>query len=421
MAGVATLVLVVGGVGAWLATRPSASAAAAPVLATATTGTLRQTVSATGTIEPASRADLSFGVGGTVKAVDVAVGQKVRVGQTLATLDTTDLSSAVDLAQASLTAAQSQQTSLEAAGASSTQIASATAQVAAAQSKLADARTALAQATLTSPIGGTVASVSLSPGDRVGSGTSSSGSSAASGAASGASSGGASGGGSGSASGGSGGGGGSGSGASATSTAQFVVIATTSWQVDAEVGSADLAALRPGLQAEITPTGSATRVFGTVKSVGIIASSSSGTATFPVTITVTGNPSGLYAGGSADVAIVVKQLSDVLTVPTSALHTEGGRTVVHQLRRGQQVSTPVTVGAVYGFTTQVLSGLTDGDQVVLPATRGGLGGANGTGRTRQGGFGGGGFGGGGFGAGAGGFGGGGFGGGAGGAAGGTGR
>lgn len=377
LAGLATLLLALAGVGAWAATRTPASAAAAPVLVTATTGTIRQTVSATGTIEPGSQANLSFAVSGTVRSVDVAAGDTVKAGQVLASVDATDLQSAVDLAQANLTAAESQQTSEQAAGASSTQLAAAGAQVAAASSKLADARSALAQATMTSPISGTVASVSIAVGDRLGSGSSGSGS--------GGSSSGAGAGGSGS--------GATGSGSSSSATAQVVVISTRSWVVDAQVGSADLASVRKGLQAEVTPTGSTTRVFGTVKSVGIIASSSSGTAIFPVNIAVTGSPTGLYAGGTADVLIVTRQVSGVLAVPTAALHSEGGRTVVHQLKGGHQVSTPVTTGTVYGPSTQVLSGLKDGDQVVLATARAGLGGS---GRTRQGGFGGG-FGGGGFG------------------------
>jgi multidrug efflux pump subunit AcrA (membrane-fusion protein) len=399
LAGLATLLLALAGVGAWAATRTTASAAPAPVLVTATTGTIRQTVSATGTIEPSSQANLSFTVSGTVRSVDVAAGDTVKAGQVLATVDATDLQSAVDLAQANLTAAQSQQTSEQAAGASSTQLAAASAQVAAASSKLSDARTALAQATMTSPISGTVASVSLAVGDRLGSGS-------GSGSGSGGSSSGAGSGGSGAGS------GGSGASSVASSAAQVVVISTRSWVVDAQVGSADLASVHKGMQAEVTPTGSTARVFGTVKSVGIIASSSSGTATFPVTIAVTGTPTGLYAGGTADVLIVTRQVSGVLTVPTAALHSEGGRTVVHQMKNGHQVSTAVTTGTVYGPSTQVLSGLKDGDQVVVATTRAGAGGS---GRTRQGGFGGGGFGGGfgggGFGGGTGGFGGGGFGGG----------
>ena len=44
-------------------------------------------------------------------------------------------------------------------------------------------------------------------------------------------------------------------------------------------------------------------------------------------IDVTGNPTGLYAGASADVSIIVKQLNNVTEVPTE-------RHLVHQQRPG---------------------------------------------------------------------------------------
>ena len=46
-----------------------------------TTGTIQQTVASSGTIEPASQANLNFAVSGTVTAVDVKAGQTVTAGQ----------------------------------------------------------------------------------------------------------------------------------------------------------------------------------------------------------------------------------------------------------------------------------------------------------------------------------------------------
>jgi len=361
--GVVVALVAIGSVGAWAATHSASSDAATPTLVTATTSTIRQSVSATGTLQPAHRADLSFAVSGTVTSLRVSVGDQVKVGTVLATVDSTGLQTAVTSAQANVTATQDQLTAQQDAGSSAVQIASTQAQLAEAKGRLADAKTALTAASMTSPIAGTVAQVNVATGDEVGN--------AASGGAS----------------------------TGSSATAQIVVISTTSWVVEASVGSEDLPQLKKGLQAEITPTGSTTKVFGTVKSVGIVASSSSsGSASFPVTIAVTGSPKGLYAGGAATVTIIVKQVENVLSVPTNALHTENGKTVVHRMVNGSQVSTPVTVGATYGTSTQILSGLKAGDKVVGTAFRIGGGGAgNGGTRTRQGGTGGTGTGGGGFG------------------------
>jgi multidrug efflux pump subunit AcrA (membrane-fusion protein) len=378
---VALVVLICAGGGvAWAATRGKSTSTTTTTTATVSSSTVSQSVTTTGTIEPAKEADLSFAVSGTVTSVPVSVGQKVTKGQVLARVGTTDLKSAVTLAEANLTAAEDSLSSAES-GSSSAQVASAQAQVAQAKSNLSAAKTDLAEGALRSTITGTVASVGVNVGDSVGSGSSSGSGSSGSG------------------SGGSGNGANSsnssGSSGSSSSSEDIVVISTSSWVVDATVGSADLASIKKGLQAQITPTGATARVFGTVDSVGIVASSdsSSSSATFPVVVAVTGSPSGMYAGASANVTIIVKQVTGVLTVPTAALHSTGGKTFVYVMNGSKQVQTFVTVGTTYGPSTQVTAGLKSGDKVAVTRTTG-TGARNGTGTRTGGGFGGGGFGGG---------------------------
>lgn len=309
--------------------------------------TLRQSVSATGTLAPAHEADLSFGSSGTVTDVNVAMGDRVTAGQVLARIDPTDLEAEVTQAQAGLDAASAAASAARSAGASSAQIASLDAQTAVAKTALATAASDLAAARLTSPIAGVVAAVNIAVGDQV----------------SGSASGSAAGSGSGAAGSGAAGSGAAQSGSGSAAGSQIVVISTAAWKVNATVGPADIAAVKKGLQAEITPTGTATKVFGTVASVGVVATTSGSSSTFPVTIAVTGKPSGLYAGTSVSISIVTKQISDALTVPTAAVTTENGQTVVHKVSGSTTVTTPVTVGLVSGQTTQIVSGLAEGDQV----------------------------------------------------------
>src|SRR5690242_5579115 len=132
-AGLGALLIVAGAVGAWTATRSDGTPSSAPTTVAATTGTIRQTVSATGTIEPAVQSTLSFTVSGTVDDVPAAVGDTVTKGAALASVDDADLRSAVELAQAALDAATEQQSAAENAGSSTTQVAAAAAQVAAAE------------------------------------------------------------------------------------------------------------------------------------------------------------------------------------------------------------------------------------------------------------------------------------------------
>ena len=75
----------------------------------------------------------------------------------------------------------------------------------------------------------------------------------------------------------------------------------------------------------------------------------------------------LRAGQTARGTVVTQQLTDVLSVPNSAVHKQGGKSVVTVLDpNGQQHPVNFQAGVVGADRTQVLSGLSDGQQVVVP-------------------------------------------------------
>jgi multidrug efflux pump subunit AcrA (membrane-fusion protein) len=299
------VVVVAGGAATWWFLRP-AEASSQPIIAEATVGTQRQTVSASGTIAPAEQADLNFAVGGTVTAVLVKEGDQVAAGQPLATVDDTLLQAQLTAAQAALDAAEEKDDDVA---------------VVSAESEVAAAQEAVDNASLTSTISGTVVSVELKVGDRV---TVEGG---------------------------------------ASDSTQFTVASTKRFVVDAKVGSEDVAKVKQGMAVEVTPTG-AEPVEGTVRTVGLVASADdSGVATFPVTVDVTGEHDDIYAGSSADVAIVVEERENVLTVPAMALHTSGGKTYVNKIVGGKATRTDVEVGDTFGAQTEIKSGLREGDQI----------------------------------------------------------
>ncbi len=323
-----------------------------------TTGTIQQIVSSSGTIEPASQVALNFAVSGTVTAVDVKSGQTVTAGQVLATVGTTALSEEVSAAQAQLTAAQDRLASDESSGAATSQIDSDQASITSAESSLSSAQSNLNDASLTSTIAGTVASVSLTVGQQVsGTGSGSGGNNAAS------------------------------SGTGSSTTPQIEVIGTNSYVVNTTVDDTEIGQIQDGDQVNITPTGSTAPVYGTVGSISLIGSQSSNVTTFPVVVDVTGSPAGLYAGATADVGIIVKQLNNVTEVPTQAIsYDSSGQATVTQVLNGAHVVRDVTVGASENGETQITSGISSGDKVlerqitfrVPGGGTGGLFGGNGT-------------------------------------------
>ncbi len=341
---VAALIVVAGvGVLIWRLARP-ASAAGANASATTTTAkaqksTLRSTVSATGTLAPQNQAYLNFPAAGTVSAVNVALGASVAAGQVLATEDTTNLESAVTSASAGVDSAQSSLDTLQSnSSATSAQIAAAKAQLASANAKLVSARSDLAGATMTAPFAGVVAQVNLTVNAKVNGTTSTTTGPGTTTTVS----------------------------SSTSASAQIVVVDTSSWLVNSTVGMADLANLKQGLACTVTATGSSTPLPGTLTSIGIVGTTSAGTTSYPVIITLTGNPTGLYIGGTADVTIVVSEVS-ALTVPTAAIHQNNGQTYVIVTKGGVQTNTDVTVGRTFGAATEITQGLSEGDEVVVPA------------------------------------------------------
>ncbi|MEO5680084.1 MAG: hypothetical protein ABIS47_10485, partial [Acidimicrobiales bacterium] len=127
----------------------------------------------------------------------------------------------------------------------------------------------------------------------------------------------------------------------------------------------------------------------TVTSVGAIATSTSGVASFPVVLTIDVAPADFFAGAAVQASITYNELADVITVPSLAVTQADGQasvTVVDGTRRTRRV---VTTGLVSGGQTQITEGLAAGQQVLVtvPAAAGRGGGAN---PTARGGFGGGG-------------------------------
>ncbi len=346
----AVVVLVAAGIATYQLTRPHTGSPAPAFTRTvaATKGTQTQQVSLTGTLAPQKRADLNFDVSGTVTAVYVKVGDQVKKGDKLATIDDSDLQDALDLAEANLTSADAAYDEAVDNDSSSAAVKSAKARVDQAKAARDQAKTDLKNAVLTSSISGTVAALDLEKGDTIGSTSSSAASSGASSSGlSGLS--------------------GSSSSASSSSSAQVSVISTSTWKVDATVGSADLGSLKAGQTASVQADGASQALDGTVDSVGIVASSTSsdGTATFPVVVDISGKQKGLYSGTNAQVVVTTASADDVLTVPTAAITTLEGKTQVTVSQNGQNTPVDVTVGRVFGKNTEITAGLSEGDQVVV--------------------------------------------------------
>jgi HlyD family secretion protein len=109
---------------------------------------------------------------------------------------------------------------------------------------------------------------------------------------------------------------------------------------------------------------------GTVLSVAPTGTAISGVVTYYVTIVVNNSDPRIKDGQTVRATVVTEELANVLTVPSAAVRQENGRSVVTVLNSdGTQATVPFEPGKVGADRTQVLSGLREGQQIVLPAPR----------------------------------------------------
>jgi HlyD family secretion protein len=109
---------------------------------------------------------------------------------------------------------------------------------------------------------------------------------------------------------------------------------------------------------------------GTVQSVAPTGTAISGVVTYYVTVVVGNSDPRLKDGQTVRATVVTEEIDNVLTVPSAAVRQENGRSTVTVLDTdGTQKSVPFEAGKVGADRTQVLSGLREGQQVLLPTPR----------------------------------------------------
>jgi RND family efflux transporter MFP subunit len=328
------------------------------------TGDVTDDVAATGTIATTASYGLSFGspahlagaasstasTSWTVEDVKVAVGDKVKAGNTLATASTTDLERDLANARATLNSAKIQLVIAQ----DDVDAASTTAQTRQAKMGLNNAETQVSNAhktvndlldqirlaTLKTPIDGIVTTVAITKGLGAPSG-------------------------------------------------DAIVVDATTFEVTADVVESDLAAMAVGQAATVSIGAIDADVSGKVTSIAPTAAgdTTGGVVSYAVTVSLTGTPAAVRVGMTADVTITVDSATNVLTVPASALRgTAGSYSVLIMNADGTPNAQAVEVGLVTNTTAEIKSGLTAGQEVVTGVD------TPQTGTSTTGGFGGGGFG-----------------------------
>jgi macrolide-specific efflux system membrane fusion protein len=148
-----------------------------------------------------------------------------------------------------------------------------------------------------------------------------------------------------------------------------ITMATSDYQVTAEVVESDIAAMRLQQPATVTISAIGADLDGIVTAIAPTASSSSGSSSsvvsYAVTVSLTKPPATLRPGMTADVTITTASASGVLAVPAAALRGAAGNyTVLVMTSSGTPEAHAVTVGLITSSLVEIKTGLSAGDIVV---------------------------------------------------------
>lgn len=131
------------------------------------------------------------------------------------------------------------------------------------------------------------------------------------------------------------------------------------------VSEIDVNRVKPGQKATITLDSIPEKTFtGNVLTVDKVGTISSGVTNYPVTISFDTDSSDILPNMAASANIIIETRSDVLIVPSSSIQTQNGETVARVLREGAEVDVPVETGLTSDTQTEIVSGLTGGDEVI---------------------------------------------------------
>ena len=161
---------------------------------------------------------------------------------------------------------------------------------------------------------------------------------------------------------------GAGGGASAGSGAFIVLNGVESFQLVVPFEESDAARIAPAQQVEVAVDAvpGLTRP-GTVLAVAPSGEEVSGIVNYNATIVLTESDPRLRDGQTAEASVAVESVDGVLRVPSAAVRTEGGRSVVTSpASDSTTLSTPFEPGVVGDQFVEVKSGLNEGQEVLLP-------------------------------------------------------
>jgi len=303
-----------------------------PVAAVNTTtverGDIQAIVSATGTIKAANSVEISSRVTGLITEVTVKENDMVKAGQVLAVLDDASIKEQVAQYQAQLAnyaAIYERSRKLAAIGGQSVQeFDSARTNYLVAQSAYNNFVSQLGYYIITSPIDGMVVGIPTPAGQTVAQGI-------------------------------------------ASPQVIMTIADMSKMQIKVLVDETDIGKVKVGQLVTFTVDSYSDKNFaGKVTVISRSATTSSNVVYYPVYVDVEAPQGLLFPAMTARVGITVGESRNAIIVPSSTVKEEKGQKFVKVMVNGKELSRPVNTGLTDDENIEILSGLSEGEPVVLP-------------------------------------------------------
>jgi len=155
----------------------------------------------------------------------------------------------------------------------------------------------------------------------------------------------------------------------ALATPAISLVDTSEIEIRGLIDEIDIAIVQLGQEANIILDALPDEeVKGRVAFISPIGTTLMGVVSYDTTITLENPVAGLRDGMSATAEVIIERRDDVLSIPNRYIRGTLENPMVVVLVDGQQEEREITLGLTDGINTEVLSGLEEGEEVILPTS-----------------------------------------------------
>lgn len=144
-------------------------------------------------------------------------------------------------------------------------------------------------------------------------------------------------------------------------------VSTESMYIEAFIDEADVARVKTGQVVNITMDSYPNRIFkGEVFRISpVVLGGKQETRTFEVRVRLNDKGIQIKPGMSADIEIIVESIPDVIAIPSQAIIEKDGKKYVYTIKDSRAHLIPVEIGRFNWTLSEVLSGIKEGDTIII--------------------------------------------------------